>query len=379
MMNDDTPFFARLRAAAMSHGGLFNAHLHLDRAGTLEAPSKEAKEDRISQSAISLSQKHGLIPRIHASQHYDPDTMAKKLDFYLDRMVKAGTTRADTLVDVTTDRVGLTAFEVFRAAKKQRSGQIELGLGAYTPFGYRDDDPSRWELVKRAALDADFVGSLPERDDRVTYPEHIGFREHCRRILNLAAELGKPVHIHVDQRNEPSERGSEIVLEVMEELGWKATADTDPTVWLIHVISPSTYSEERFQKLLERMVLLNVGIVTCPSAAISMRQWRSLHTPTFNSIARVLEMLASGIHVRVGSDNICDLTSPAGTPDLLAEIYVLCNALRFYDEEILAKLSSGIKLDRIEREIIAEHLKQDAREVQEAVKKWSSVTPSLQG
>lgn len=356
---------------------MFNAHLHLDRAGTLEASSDG--RGRSSQSAISLSQKHGLIPRIHASSHYDPDQLAEKLDFYLDRMVEAGTTRADTLVDVTTDRVGLTAFEVFRSAKKKRKGQIALGIGAYTPFGYRDNEPARWELVKQAAIDADFIGSLPERDDRVTYPEHIGFREHCRRILGLAAELSKPIHIHVDQRNEPSERGSEIVLDVMEEIGWKCAADSEPSVWLIHVISPSTYDEKRFQKLLDRMVRLNVGVVTCPSAAISMRQLRSLRTPTFNSIARVLEMLSTGIHVRVGSDNICDLTSPAGTPDLLAEIYVLCNALRFYDEGILAKLAAGLKLDNAERDVIAEHLKQDTAEVAAAVEKWASAQTSQQG
>jgi len=358
---------------------MYNAHLHMDRAGTLEAPDQNESGSRAEQSAISLAQKHGLIPRIHASHHYDPDKLAAKVDFYLDLMVEAGTKRADTLVDVTTDRVGLTAFEVFRAAKKQWSGQIELGLGAYTPLGYRDDEPSRWELVKQAAQDADFIGSLPERDDRVTYPEHIGFREHCRRILGLAGELSKPIHIHVDQRNEPSETGSETVLDVMEELGWSASVGTEPNVWLIHVISPSTYEEARFQELLARMTRLNVGVVTCPSAAISMRQWRPLHTPTYNSIARVLEMLATGIHVRVGSDNICDLTSPAGTPDLLAEIYVLANALRFYDEGILAKLAAGIRLDQTERLIVAKHLEQDAVEVGAAVKKWSSVAPSQQG
>jgi cytosine/adenosine deaminase-related metal-dependent hydrolase len=357
---------------------MFNAHLHLDRAGTLEVPYEKTGGSRALQSALSLSQKHGLIPRIHASRHYDPDKLAEKLDFYLDRMVEAGTTHADTLVDVTTDRVGLTAFEVFRAAKKQRAGQIELGVGAYTPFGYRDDEPSRWELVLEAAQEADFIGSLPERDDHATYPEHIGFREHCRRILKLASELGKPIHIHVDQRNEPSECGSEIVLDVMEEQGWPPNTGMEPKVWLIHVISPSTYAEERFENLLERMVARNVGVVTCPSAAISMRQLRPLRTPTFNSIARVLDMLAAGIHVRVGSDNICDLTSPAGTPDLLAEIYVLCNALRFYDEGILAKLAAGLKLNKTERDIVAEHLKQDRGEVADAIKKWSSVSPEDQ-
>ena len=34
------------------------------------------------------------------------------------------------------------------------------------------------------------------------------------------------------------------------------------------------------------------GVICCPGAAISMRQYRPLMSPTFNSIARVLELLA---------------------------------------------------------------------------------------
>ena len=98
-------------------------------------------------------------------------------------------------------------------------------------------------------------------------------------------------------------------------------------------------------------------------AAISMRQYRTVATPTFNSIARVLEMLDAGIHVRLGSDNICDITSPAGTPDLLHEVYVLCNALRYYDIELLAKLSAGLRPAAAELDRLRRHLEEDRDEV----------------
>jgi hypothetical protein len=94
-----------------------------------------------------------------------------------------------------------------------------------------------------------------------------------------------------------------------------------------------------------------------------MRQYRTVLTPTGNSIARVLEMAAAGVHVRLGSDNICDITSPAGTPDLMHEIYVLCNALRYYDVEILAKFSAGLRLDAADRLRLQRHLAEDRREI----------------
>jgi hypothetical protein len=141
-------------------------------------------------------------------------------------------------------------------------------------------------------------------------------------------------------------------------------------VWLIHVISPSTYDEERFSKLLDSMVEHRIGVICCPSAAISMRQYRPILTPTFNSIARILDFLAAGVPVRVGSDNICDITSPAGTADMLDELFVLCNAIRFYDVDILAKLGAGRELVPAEMARVREHLKRDEAEVQRVVEAY---------
>jgi hypothetical protein len=98
-----------------------------------------------------------------------------------------------------------------------------------------------------------------------------------------------------------------------------------------------------------------------------MRQFRPVAAPTHNSIARVLDLLAAGIPVRVGSDNICDITSPAGTTDLAMELFVLANTIRFYDLEILAKLGAGLALDAADRGRIIDHLERDAAEVRKAL------------
>jgi cytosine/creatinine deaminase len=376
-MTEQSPFFARIRTASKALGGFHNAHLHLDRAGTLETPSNQDSAAGQGTSSLSLSKKHGLITHIHSGPFYETGSLAERLDYYLDRMVAAGTTRADTLVDVTTDGVGLRAFQAFRETKARRSGEINLGLGAYTPLGFRDDEPERWELVVEAARQADFIGSLPERDDTESYPQHIGFLEHCRRMLALAGELSKSIHIHVDQRNDASERGAETVLQAIAEVGVPSSPSGEPMVWLIHLISPSTYEEGRFRKLVEGLKSHNVGVICCPSAAISMRQFRPLKTPTFNSIARVLELLGEGVPVRVGSDNICDVCSPAGTPDLMWEIFVLCNAIRYYDEGALAKIAAGRALSEQECAAIRSHLSEDAVEVRLAVEKWAASRPSL--
>ena len=81
-------------------------------------------------------------------------------------------------------------------------------------------------------------------------------------------------------------------------------------------------------------------------------------------------MLAAGVPVRLGSDNICDITSPAGTTDLIDEVFVLCNAIRFYDEAILAKLAAGVLLNADDRSRIQKHLKNDDLEMLRVVQQY---------
>lgn len=362
----DTPYFQRLRSRIMQLGGLFNAHLHLCRAGTLEITEEllgAADEEGVSH--LSLSRKHAIIPLVHDSPAYQRGAIRSRLNFHLDLMEKAGTTRADTLVDVTTDRVGLSALQEFLRVKEERNATINLQVGAYSPLGFTDAEPDRWSLVEEAAGMADLVGSLPERDDHALYPDHIGFDENCRRTLELAARLGKQIHIHVDQKNDPSEKGTRQVLSVVADVGL-SYPEAEPKVWLVHVLSPSCYDEQEFNDLAAEMAERNIGVICCPSAAISMRQLRPIGTPTHNSIARVLEFLAAGVHVRLGSDNINDITSPAGTTDLVDEIFVLSNAVRFYDIGIMAKLAAGHLLDDADRALIRHHLALDAAEVEAA-------------
>ena len=363
-MRHASPFFEQLAGRITALGGMHNAHLHLDRSGTLDATRQILSDrERGRESQLSLSAKHSLIPAIHASPCYDRPAMAARANAFLDLMVECGTTRATTVVDTTCDRVGMEGLDLFLQLQRERAGTLELEVGAYSPLGFRDDEPDRWEMLAAGAEIADFIGLLPERDDRRRYPEHIGFEECCRRGLRLAAGLGKQIHIHVDQMNHPSEDLSERLVDVFRRLALPVNHGEVPWVWLVHVISPSTYEEQRFNDLVESIVDLNFGVICCPSAALSMRQYRTTHTPTGNSIARVLEMLAAGVHVRIGSDNICDITSPAGTPDLLHEIYVLCNAVRYYDLDLLAKLAAGVRPDAADRERLERHLLDDRAEI----------------
>lgn len=357
-------WYQRLDTAIKNMGGMFNAHLHLDRSGTLDDTYMESVGHRIlDNSSVSLHKKHSLISGYHQGLAYQPEDFNRRVNAFIDDMLEVNTVRADTLVDVTTDGIGLSALQRMMEIKRSRAHQIDLRVAAYSPFGFDDSEPESWELLEQGAAIADFVSALPEADDTAEYPTHIGFYEHLRRMLLLTKKLGKPLHVHVDQRKEPTESGTEQLIQAVKEFGAPTSASGEPMVWAVHMISPSTYDEERFNVMVQGMLDCNIGLITCPSAAIGMRMYRPILTPTYNSIPRVLELLAAGVHVRMGSDNIADICSPSTTADLIDEVFVLSAAVRFYHPEILARLAVGQKLNESERHAVAEHLGKNELEI----------------
>lgn len=360
-----TPFYIALDRAVASLGGHFNAHLHLDRYGTLDDRYvAEAHHRILASSHVSLQTKHHLINAIHSGPAYQPDDLRRRVNEAIDTMVACNTRRADTLVDVTADNVGLDALEVLSEIRDERAQEIELRLGAYTPLGFRDDEPQRWEIFAEGARQADFLASLPEADDVEDYPDNIGFEENCRRVLRLARELGKVLHVHTDQRCEPSEAGTERLLDVMRTEGGHSIEDLDePAVWAVHMVSPTTYPEDRFDTLARGLVEQKVGVICCPSAAIGMRQLRPLMTPRDNCIPRVLELLATGVRVRLACDNVADICSPSTTANLMDEVFVLSAAIRYYDVDVLSHLAAGVPLDPALLDVVRGHLARNAEEI----------------
>jgi cytosine/adenosine deaminase-related metal-dependent hydrolase len=358
-------FYNLFRQQVISHGGFYNAHLHLDRAYSLDnGDVGHSRIDVLKNSYISLQKKHSLIASIHEGPTYDEENLRTNLQAVTEDLIKAGTRIADTMIDVCADRVRLNALNIINDYSNTIKDKITIRTAAYTPFGFNDNAPEMWEVFEEGVKKSDFIGSLPEADDIENYPDHIGYEEHCIRMLDLARREGKMLHVHTDQRNEPGENGTERLIEVIRREGGVPSADNQSMIWVVHMISPSTYNEERFSRLIDSLLETRIGVICCPSAALGMRQLRSIHTPTYNSIPRLLELAAAGVPVRLGSDNIGDICSPSTTVDLTDEIFILSAALRFYDIRILAKFACGVALNNDDREIISEHLRCNDEEIQ---------------
>lgn len=359
-MHCKTEFYTRLEEAVARHKGLVNAHLHLDRACTLDSRYlAHVGMDPLQASAYPLVVKQDLTGDLHRGPAYQREDLQRRITQQLEELIAVGTRRAYSFIDVSADEVGVTAFEVAQELKRAKREKIDFQVGAYPVFGFRDDEPQRWDVFERAAYSADFLGTLPERDARLG---HIGYDKHIIKALKIAHRLQKPIHYHLDQGNDPRENGMETIIEAVRWLGSpKVPGIEGPMVWGVHVISPSAYNEKRFERMVDDLVKYNIGVICCPSAALSMRQLRPLKTPTHNSIARILEMAERQVPILLGSDNIADVFLPSTTASLYDEVFILSNALRFYNVEVLAKMMCGVALNAMDREIIRAHVEEDRK------------------
>jgi len=366
-----TSYETLIRRSVQEAGGFLNGHAHLDRALVMDPKYvSHADMDPWEIATYPLEVKQHTTGVLHEGLAYTRESLYERMGIALDASIRFGVTRLDTFIDTTADGVELRALEVALDLKAKYKDKIDLRVGAYPIFGFKDDEPRRWEVFVAAASLADFIGTLPERDAR---KGHIGFKEHFRRVIELANSLGgKEVHFHVDQTNLPDEEGT---LTLIEAVRWLRPAhyrkqyshqesaqggrqekqarslqeSQEPTIWAVHALSVASYSEEKFRKVVEGLKETNIGVIVCPTATLSNRQDRRIMVPMHNSITRVLDFLIEDIPVRIGTDNVQDFFLPAGSFDMYNEIVTAANALRFYNYSTWAKVAAGKKLNEVDK------------------------------
>ncbi len=345
-----------LEKTVREFGGWINAHTHLDRANTF-APEylQHANIDPVGAAGLSLPVKQILVGELHKGLAYRPDNLYSRMRAELDRMVALGVREVISFIDATPD-IGLTAINQAARLRDEYRSRIVLRIAVSPIFGFKNPtvNPDRWNVYRQAAEIADVLGGLPVRDRA---EGRVGFDGHVRMILELGKTLHKPVHLQVDQDNDPREEETEQLVQAVRWLGSPAIeGEPGPTVWAVHAISPSCYEESRFQRLVDNLLAYNVGVICSPTAALSMLQLRPLLTPVHNSIARILDMMVAGVPVRIGTDNICDIFIPNGDGSVRSEVWVAATALRFYHTMVWAKIGAAVPLNEGDKEWIRQAL-----------------------
>ena len=183
------------------------------------------------------------------------------------------------------------------------------------------------DLFNQAAPHVDFIGCLPSRDKSPS--------THLDIVFSKAKELNKPVEAHLDQCNIPTEKETELFCDFVEKYHYQGKARA------IHIISLSCHPLNYQKKIAKRLAALDIGVIVCPSAAVSMTQHSEYSSPIHNSIAPVKVLTDNNVSVALGIDNVEDIFMPFCDGNLVFELRLLAEACRIYDPNTLIKIATN--------------------------------------
>jgi len=296
-------------------GGFVNCHGHFDKAFYI---TKEG----LDKSMLDMEMKWTMSDDLKRKS--TQEDIEVRIRTALDLMIAQGSTIASTFVDAY-EAVGHKAIDAALKVKEEYKGKIDLII-ATQPLGGLVNKEAR-DLFEAISAKADVVGGLPSKD-RPNDDENFDL------LFGIAKKLNKPLHVHIDQENNPNERDTERLIDYTIKHGYQGR------VVAIHAISVSAQPKEYRKDLYKRMAEAGIAVVVCPAAAIGMRQLDQFQAPVHNSIANVPEMLEAGVLVGLGVDNICDFYCPFTDGDYWTEVRLLQEACRYYDFENLVSIVS---------------------------------------
>ena len=90
-----------------------------------------------------------------------------------------------------------------------------------------------------------------------------------------------------------------------------------------------------------RLKDLDIGVIICPSAAISMTQHNEFNAPIHNSIGPVKVLTDEGVSVGLGIDNIEDIFMPFCDGDFEFELRLLAESERIYKPNLLMNIANN--------------------------------------
>ena len=291
-------------------------HLHIDK-------SKTITPLLLNESLTHMKEKLFLMRNI--KKKYTKKDLYNRMYDTTASLVQQGCTQMRTFIDVD-NIVGLDALYCAIDIKAFWETQgVDLQIGTQLLEGL--ETPESIQLFNSAAPLVDFIGCLPSRD--------VNPAKHLDIVFSKAAELNKDVEAHLDQCNIPTERETELFCNYVEKYNYQGKSRA------IHCVSLACQSLDYQKIIARRMADLDIGVIICPSAAISMTQHNEYNAPIHNSIGPVKVFLEAGVSVGLGVDNVEDIFVPFCDGDLLFELRLLAEAERIYDPNILTNIATN--------------------------------------
>jgi cytosine deaminase len=277
-----------------AHGALLSPpyvepHVHLDTALT-------AGEPRWNASGTLWE---GIACWAERKQTLDRDDVVRRVEEVLRWQVANGTLHVRSHVDVTDP--DLTALQAVLEVRDRVRDVVDVQVVAFPQEGIVSFPDGEKLLEEAARRGADAIGAIPHFEDT----REDGVRS-VEVAVGLAERFGRLVDVHCDEIDDEQSRFVEVLatLAARSGLGERVTAS--------HTTAMGSYNPAYSYKLHRILRRSGISMVSNPMVSLHL-QGRFDGYPKRRGLTQVKELLAAGVNVAFGHDDIMDPWFPMGT------------------------------------------------------------------
>ena len=238
----------------------------------------------------------------------NPEDIGERVNKVVRMYATNGIQAIRTHVDVTDPK--LMALKTILELKKELKDVMDLQIVAFPQEGILSYPNGKQLLIDAVKMGADVVGAIPHFEFTREYSvESLNF------ALQLAADENKLVDVHCDEIDDEASRGLETVAARALELGLydKVTAS--------HTTAMHSYNNAYVLRLMRLLKMSRINFVANPLVNTHL-QGRIDTYPKRRGLTRVKELLAEGINVSFGHDDIFDPWYPMGNGSLRDVVFM---------------------------------------------------------
>ena len=294
-----------------------NTHLHLDKVFTLRQLGDAALADY--QSGEMGKAMSAIETAAAVKEGQNPAAMVAAGRRAVAMAAYYGNTHIRALADVDS-KAGTRGVEVLVELREESAGLVDLQVVAFAQDGIIRE-PGTEELLRRAmAIGADVVGGIPW----IEYTE-ADMAEHVRIVFDIAVENDAPVSMLLDDAGDPGLRTLEMMATEAIRRGWIGRALAH------HARAMELYPDPYFERLVALLSQADVAVVSDP------------HTGPLH--ARVRELMAAGINVSLGQDDISDAYYAFGRNNMLEVAFLGAHLLWMMSEPDMELLYDAVTVN----------------------------------
>ena len=286
-------------AETVDAGGLLlsppfvDVHFHMDATLTYGMPRVNASGTLLEGIALWGELKPSLTA----------DTIIGRAMTYCDWAVARGLLAIRSHVD--TSDPSLLAVEALLDVKQRVAPYIDLQLVAFPQDGVLRTKGGLDSLKRALDMGVDVVGGIPHFERTMS-----DGATSVKLLCEMAAERGKMVDMHCDESDDPLSRHIESLVCETQRLGLHGRVTGS------HLTSMHSMDNYYVSKLMGLMVEAQVHVASNPCVNITL-QGRFDTYPKRRGLTRVPELMAAGLTVAFGQDDMMDPWYALGSADML--------------------------------------------------------------